>query len=43
MLRLPEKMAEIVWTMLSDQKDFDSEKMGGTYKPMTLADDALRQ
>lgn len=37
------KMAEIVWAMLSDKKDFDSEKMKGTYKPVTLTEDALRQ
>ena len=35
------KMAEIVWAMLSDKQDFDSAKMIGKYKPMTLADEAL--
>ena len=35
------KMAEIVWAMLSDKQDFDSAKMIGRYKPMTLADEAL--
>lgn len=35
------KMAEIVWTMLSDKKDFDRQKMIGKYKPMSLAEGAL--
>ena len=32
------KMAEIVWAMLSDKKDFDAQKMIGKYKPMSLAE-----
>ena len=35
------KMAEIVWAMLSDKKDFDTERMKGKYVPVTLADAAL--
>ena len=35
------KMAEIVWAMLSDKKDFDVQKMIGKYKPMSLAEEAL--
>ena len=35
------KMSEIVWAMLSDKQDFNADKMKGTYKPMTLADEAL--
>ena len=35
------KMAEIVWAMLSDKKDFDAQKMIGKYKPMSLAEEAL--
>lgn len=35
------KMAEIVWAMLSDKHDFDSAKMIGKYKPMTLVDETL--
>ena len=31
------KMAEIVWTMLSDGQDFDAVKMQGKYSPATLA------
>ena len=30
------KMAEIVWVMLNDKQDFDSNKMLGKYKPMNL-------
>ena len=30
------KMAEIVWTMLSEKKDFDGKKMVGTYKRPNL-------
>ena len=35
------KMAQIVWALLIRRQDFDSEKMMGTYKPMTLAGQAL--
>lgn len=35
------KMAEIVWAMLSDKKDFDAQKMIGKYKPMTLAEEVF--
>ena len=35
------KMAEIVWAMLSDKKDFDAQKMIGKYKPISLAEEAL--
>lgn len=35
------KMAEIVWAMLSDKKDFDLTKMKGKYKPMNLVEQAL--
>ena len=35
------KMAEIVWTMLSEKKDFDSRKMTGTYKRPNLVEQAL--
>ncbi len=35
------KMAEIVWTMLSEKKDFDGTKMTGTYKRPNLAEQAL--
>lgn len=35
------KMAEIVWAMLSDKQDFDSSKMMGKNKPMSLVDKAL--
>lgn len=35
------KMAEIVWTMLSDKQDFDSNKMMGRYKPTHLVDQVL--
>ena len=31
------KMAEIVWTMLSDGQDFDAVKMQGKYSPANLA------
>jgi len=34
-------MAEIVWAMLSHKQDFNADKMKGTYKPMTLADETL--
>ena len=35
------KMAQIVWALLTRRQDFDSEKMMGTYKSMTLAEQAL--
>ena len=35
------KMAEIVWAMLSDKQDFDSDRMKGVYRPITLADKVL--
>ena len=35
------KMAEIVWTMLSEKKDFDGKKMVGTYKRPNLVEQAL--
>ena len=35
------KMAEIVWVILNDKQDFDSNKMLGKYKPMNLFDQAL--
>ena len=31
------KMAEIVWTMLSDRQDFDVVKMQGKHSPANLA------
>ena len=31
------KLAEIVWAMLSDKKDFDTERMKGKYFPQTFA------
>ena len=34
-------MAKIVWAMLSDKQDFDSSKMMGKNKPMSLVDKAL--
>ena len=35
------KMAEIVWTMLSEKKDFDGKKMVGNYKRPNLVEQAL--
>ena len=35
------KLAEIVWAMLSDKKDFDTERMKGKYFPQTFADEAF--
>ena len=35
------KMAEIVWTMLSEKKDFDGKKMVGYYKRPNLVEQAL--
>ena len=35
------KMAEIVWALLTDKKDFDSKKMIGKYKPMNLVNQAF--
>ena len=35
------KMAEIVWALLTGKQDFDSTKMMGRYKPMSLAEQAL--
>lgn len=35
------KMAEIVWALLTEKQDFNSEKMKGKYKPMNLAEEAL--
>ena len=35
------KMAEIVWAMLSGKQDFDSGRMKGVYRPVTLADKVL--
>ena len=35
------KMAEIVWAMLSNKKDFDEQKMIGKYKRMSLAEKSL--
>lgn len=35
------KMAEIVWALLTEGQDFDSKKMMGTYKPLTLTEQAL--
>lgn len=35
------KMAEIVWAMLSDKKDFEAGKMRGKYKPANLVEQAL--
>ena len=35
------KLAEIVWTMLSDKQDFDCRKMKGTYKSPNLVSQAL--
>ena len=35
------KMAEIVWALLTEKQDFDSTKMMGRYKPMSLAEQAL--
>ena len=37
------KMAEIVWTMLSEKKDFDSKKMTGIYKRPNLVEQALSE
>ena len=35
------KMAEIVWALLTGKQDFDSTRMMGSYKPMSLAEQAL--
>ena len=35
------KMAEIVWALLTERQDFDSKKMKGCYKSMTLQEQAL--
>ena len=35
------KLAEIVWAMLSDKKDFDTERMKGKYVPVTFSDEVL--
>ena len=35
------KMAEIVWALLTEKQDFDSKKMKGSYKSMTLQEQAL--
>ena len=35
------KMAQIVWALLTARQDFDSTKMIGAYKPLTLAEQAL--
>lgn len=34
-------MVEIVWAMLSEKQDFDSDRMKGVYRPITLADKVL--
>ena len=35
------KMAEIVWALLTEKQDFDSTKMMGRYKPISLAEQVL--
>lgn len=35
------KLAEIVWALLTEEKDFDCGRMKGVYKPMTLPEQAL--
>lgn len=35
------KMAEITWALLTAKQDFDSNKMTGKYKPMTLVEKTL--
>lgn len=35
------KLAEIVWTMLSEKQDFDCSRMKGTYKIPNLVGQAL--
>jgi len=35
------KIAQIVWALLTTKQDFDSIRMMGAYKPLTLAEQAL--
>ena len=35
------KVAEIVWALLTAKTEFDSARMTGTYKPMNLPEQAL--
>lgn len=35
------KMAEITWALLTAKQDFDSEKMRGRYKPISLIEEVL--